>query len=256
MKKVALDPGHGGRDTGARTADGRPEKESNLRVALLARDLLLGQGFDVLMTRTEDVFVDLPARCDLANRLRADVFVSLHADAAGGPGPHGHHAIHSIHSRPGEGGAKLARLLVDEVERATGRPRFPATGSFFGGPGDGTWSRPSGVNPDRDFYAVIRNTDMTAVILERGFLTNPDDAALLFDEDFLGRQARGIAQAVAAYFDVPPAGAGDPVPGEAVPDYARAAAMRLHERGILRELRGGEDFWRLVAILDRLGLIP
>lgn len=256
MKKVALDPGHGGRDAGARTADGRLEKESNLRVALKTRDLLRRLGFDVLMTREEDVFVDLRTRCDLANRLRADVFISLHADAAGGPGPHGHHAIHSIHSRPGEGGARLARLLVDEVERATGRPRFPATGSFFGGPGDGTWSRPSGVNPDQDYYAVIRNTDMTAVILERGFLTHPEDAVLLFDEDFLDRQAQGIARAVGAYFDVRPGAVGDPIPGDPVPEYARAVAQRLHERGILHELRGGEDFWRLLVILDRLGLIP
>ncbi len=252
MKKVVLDAGHGGKDSGARSADGRMEKESNLRVALKVKALLLQQGFDVLMTRETDAFVDLEARYTLANGWGADVFLSLHADAARGPGARGHHAIHSIHSRPGEGGAKLARLLVDAVERATGRPRFPASGAFFGGPGDGTWSRRSRSNPDQDFYAVIRNTDMTAVILERGFLSNPEEAGLLFDDAFLGRQAEGISRAICAYFGVPYVGVAE----DGVPEYARAVALRLHERGVLQELRGGEDFWRVLAVLDRLGLIP
>lgn len=203
MPRVCLDPGHGGRDTGARTADGRNEKDSNLAVSLKVEALLKRQGFNVLTIRRDDTFIDLDTRCASANAWKADIFVSLHADAAGGPDVHGHHAIHSINSKPGQGGAKLARLLVDEVEKATGRQRFPATGSFFGGPGDGTWSRRGTSDPSRDFYAVIRETAMPAVIVERGFLTNPEDARLLFDDAFLNCQAEGIVRGVCAYFGAP-----------------------------------------------------
>ncbi len=195
MGKVVIDPGHGGTDPGARDAAGRPEKESNLRVALKVEALLRRQGIDVLMTRRDDSSVSLPARCKMSDDWGADVYLSLHADA-GAPTARGHHAIHSIHSRPGKGGAKLARLIVDEVTRATGRQPM----SY----GDrGVWSRKSDRNPSKDWYAVIRGTRASAVILERGFLTNPQDAALMFDDADLDRQAEGIARGVCAYFGVP-----------------------------------------------------
>lgn len=199
--RIVLDPGHGGYDPGARTADGRPEKETNLRVALKAEALLTQMGFDVLMTRHDDVTLDLESRCEMANEWGAAVFLSLHADATGRPAPRGHHAIHSIHSRPDEDGHRLARLLVDELDRSTGRPHLPR--------GDrGCWTRESQEKRGKDYYGVIRETRMPAVILERGFLTNPDDAPLLFDDEFLGLQAAGIAQAVARYF-----GAAEPAVG-------------------------------------------
>jgi len=193
--RACIDPGHGGGDTGALTADGRMEKDTNLRVALMVEQELRGSGIEVMLTRRDDRDVSLSERCRMANRWGADVFVSLHADAAGGPSAKGHHAIHSIHSQPGKGGNKLARLLVDQVTLATGRQPFPR--------GDrGVWTRESQNHPGVDYYAVIRETDMSAAILERGFLTNPEDAALLFDDSFLQKQARGIARAIMIYFGV------------------------------------------------------
>lgn len=203
MPKVAIDPGHGGRDTGARTANGRNEQETNLRVALKVEALLKGQGVEVLMTRTADKFLSVAERCNKANAWGADIFVSLHADAASDPGPHGHHAIYSIHARPGQGGARLARLLVDEVERATGRTAWPR--------GDrGIWTRESEATPGKDYYGILRGTTMPAIILERGFMTNPDDLQLLFDDEHLNRQATGIAAGIYAYFGI---GLSQPTPG-------------------------------------------
>lgn len=190
--RVCIDAGHGGTDPGA-VADGRQEKESNLRVALKVEALLRRQGIDVLMTRREDRAVSLPERCRMANEWGADVFVSLHADAAGVPTVRGHHAIRSIHARPGEGGDRLGRLIVDEFARATGRQPLSR--------GDrGVWSRALEADPSRDYYAVIRGTRMPAVIFERGFVTNPDDQRLLYDDDDLARQAEGIAKGICAYF--------------------------------------------------------
>lgn len=193
--KACFDPGHGGSDSGALTATGRKEKDSNLRVALMVEQELKGTGIEVLLTRRDDRYLSLSERCKIANRWGADIFVSLHADSAARPQPKGHHAIHSIHSRPGQGGNKLARLLVDQVTLATGHPYFPR--------GDrGIWTRESEKYPGRDYYGVIRDTNMSAAIIERGFLTNPDDAVLLFDDGALQKQARGIARAVMAYFGV------------------------------------------------------
>lgn len=195
MPRVCIDPGHGGSDPGCLAVNGRTEKETNLRVSLFVEQELKKHGIEVMLTRWDDRDVDLYERCAMANRWRADIFVSLHADAAGGPSAKGHHAIHSIHSKPGQGGNKLARLLVDQVTLTTGRQPFPR--------GDrGVWSRESQKRPGTDYYAVIRETDMPAVILERGFLTNPEDAELLFDDGFLRCQAQGIARAILMYFGV------------------------------------------------------
>lgn len=191
--KVCIDPGHGGIDPGAIGVNGRPEKETNLRVALLVEQELKNRGIEVLMTRRDDRAIALSERCLMANRWGTDIFVSLHADAGGGTSAKGHHAIHSIHSQPDKSGNKLARLLIDQVTLATGQHPFPR--------GDnGVWFRESKNYPGVDYYAVIRETEIPAVILERGFLTNPEEAPLLFDENFLWKQAQGIAQAIMLYF--------------------------------------------------------
>lgn len=220
--RVCLDPGHGGWDSGAKAVNGGLEKVSNLRVTLVVADLLKVRGLDVILTRSDDRALgpgaagDIDGRCALANREGADVFLSIHADAANGPDPHGHHAIYSLFAKPGQGGALLARFLVDEITRATGRDPFPR--------GDrGCWTRESERYPGRDYYGVIRGTHMPAVIIERGFLTNPTDADLLFAEEHLKKQAEGIARAICRYADVawdapaappaPPSMIGTPVLG-------------------------------------------
>lgn len=194
MRKVCIDPGHGGSDPGALTASGGKEKETNLKVALMVAEELAGSGVEVMFTRKDDRDVSLAERCQMANRWGADIFISLHADAAGSSA-HGHHAIYSIHSQPGQSGNKLARLLVDQLALTTGRQPLPR--------GDnGVWSRPGEKNPNTDYYAVIRETNMAAVIVERGFLTNPEDAALLFNDGFLRLQARGISRSIMLYFGI------------------------------------------------------
>lgn len=196
MIKVCIDPGHGGADPGAIAVTGKFEKESNLRVVLMLETLLTANGVQVLMTRKDDTELGLTERCNMANTWGADIFISLHADASGATA-HGHHAIYSIHATPGQGGHKLASLLVNEVTKATGRQPLPRGNG-------GVWTKESESKPGKDYYAVIRQTDMPAVILERGFVTNVDDCKLLFDDASLKLQAIGIANAVMAYFGLEP----------------------------------------------------
>ena len=176
------------------SAAGGKEAESNLRVSLMVAEELRRYGVEVLMTRTtpgEDL--ELSERCAMANEADVDRFISLHADSAGGnPGPRGHHVMHSIHGGPGKA---LARAMVDSVALATGVKPFPR--------GDrGVWSRESERNPGTDYYGIIRGAKMPAVIMERGFLSNPQEAAMLFDEKFLRTQARGIARGVASHLGI------------------------------------------------------
>jgi len=82
FKTIVLDPGHGGKDPGARGRHGTEEKDITLKVALRLRDLLSKQpGVRVLMTRDQDVFVELEERAKFANRSEADLFVSIHVNS-------------------------------------------------------------------------------------------------------------------------------------------------------------------------------
>ena len=83
--KVIIDPGHGGRDPGA-VGHGLKEKDLTLDIAGRTRDALAGYDVDVYMTRNSDVDLELPERADMANRLDADLFVSIHCNAGGGTG--------------------------------------------------------------------------------------------------------------------------------------------------------------------------
>jgi N-acetylmuramoyl-L-alanine amidase len=83
LRTIAIDPGHGGRDTGALGPNGLQEKDVVLDIALKLRRLIQERlGIRVVMTRTEDVYVPLEERTAIANRAKADFFISVHANAA------------------------------------------------------------------------------------------------------------------------------------------------------------------------------
>ena len=79
---VVIDPGHGGADLGARAASGAFEKELTLSVAKKLVVLLRKEGTNAVLTRESDVFIALPERAELANRARAELFVSIHVNSA------------------------------------------------------------------------------------------------------------------------------------------------------------------------------
>lgn len=156
--KVWIDAGHGGSDSGA-VAGGLIEKAINLTVALELIRLLEEAGFLVGATRKTDVFVGLTERCNMANRWGAQLFLSIHHNAGGGDG---YEAIHSI----GHGlGDDFAAAIVAE---------FAALGQ-----------NPHGSHPvyskegqHGDYFAVIRQTHMPAVISEFAFLDSKDASAI------------------------------------------------------------------------------
>ncbi len=175
-KLIVLDPGHGGSANGAEYG-GVMEKDLNLSIALQTAQLLERAGFTVLMTRTDDRDVGLYERTDLANGQEADLFVSVHCnasldhdDALG---------IYTCSYSEGTEGWRLAENLYWTVQAATGAPAF-------------------GMEP-RPNLAVLRTSQMPSALVECGFMSTPEELALLVQPEYQAKLARGIADGVLAY---------------------------------------------------------
>jgi|GEM_PF-1488252 len=186
---VCIDPGHGGEDRTNRGPTGYVEADGVLDIAMKVRNILKDYPVDVIMTREKDETVSLAERVTMANKANADIFVSIHTNAAGTPAAEGIETYHSIFSNIGEGGHKLAMCIQEEVCRATNRK---SRGIKTRKGSDG-----------RDYYYVIRRTRMPAVIVECGFHTNPVEEHLLKSDGFRLLCAQGIARGILRYFDIP-----------------------------------------------------
>lgn len=154
-KTVVIDPGHGGKDSGA-VYGNLIEKHMALVTAKACRDELVRQGVKVIMTRETDVFLELSQRARIANNAKADYFVSIHYNAGGGDGVE---AIHSIYRGAGE---TLANNIVNAIHNETGQNFRPRK----------TYAKKG--NGGTDYHAVIRQTSMHAVIVEGAFVDSAD----------------------------------------------------------------------------------
>lgn len=187
MEKILIiDPGHGGSDAGA-VANGILEKNANLVTALSLKEYVESKGVKVFMTRTTDVFVSLEARVKFANSIAAKypnasiVFVSVHHNAGGGD--RGEY-IHSLYRG---NGLKLADLIGTEMLTQIGQQK-----KLYEKVGD----------DNKDYYYVIRNTSMDAIITEVAFLDNINDVKIC---DSIPEQKRNgvvIAIGVCKFFGV------------------------------------------------------
>jgi N-acetylmuramoyl-L-alanine amidase len=214
---VVIDAGHGGKDPGAMAITGGREKDVTLKAALALRDLLEADGrYVVKLTRDTDVYVDHEDRVTMARNWGAELFISLHADAAGSSSVAGA-SVYTISARgegridreasrnnwviPIEDGTpeRLTGILSDLVKRET-KTRSAEFAELLlpeleqAGPVLRNTHRSAG------FYVLLA-PDVPAVLLELGFLTNSDDAKRLQSDK--GRQAsvRAIKNAIDAYFD-------------------------------------------------------
>ncbi len=173
---VVLDPGHGGEAEGA-CYGGVQEKDLNLAIASQAARLLEEAGVTVVMTRTDDSYVDLYERTDLANGLEADLFVSVHCNANVE-----HDDVTGVYTcaySQGTKGWRLAQLLHQTMREATGADDF------------GMEERPN--------LAVLRTSLMPASLVECGFMSTESELALLVQPEYQAKLARGIADGILAY---------------------------------------------------------
>lgn len=184
--KVCLDAGHGGRDPGA-VGNGLQEKDLTLTLALMTRDLLRTvQGIEVIMTRDSDVFVPIGTRVRIANEARASVFISIHINGFDTPNAHGFEVYARTNLTEGDDSLILKRALYEKLA-----PTWIAEGRISRG------KKKAG-------YQVIQTTRMAAVLIEHGFISNPLDAALLKDRNFIEGQATAIRDALVEYAGITP----------------------------------------------------
>jgi N-acetylmuramoyl-L-alanine amidase len=219
---VALDPGHGGEDPGAVGPSGLREKDVVLRVAQLVRDRINAEpNMRAMLTRDGDFFVPLAQRVRKAQRVRADLFVSIHADAFFTPTAGGA-SVFALSERGASSSA--ARWMADkengadrigginvavrdaQVAQVMGSMAVTAQiqdSLRAGAELLGELSRLGRLHKPRveqAGFAVLKAPDIPSVLVETAFISNPAEEARLADPAFQERLAEGITRGIKRYF--------------------------------------------------------
>ncbi len=177
---VVIDPGHGGSDPGAIGIGGLRETDITLHMSQEVARLLQEKGLQVYLTRSDESReVDLPPRVALAQQVRADVFVSIHANSINLSRPD-INGTETYYAPGSTSGSELGQIILDSITKNVNIP-----------------SR--GMHSAR-FY-VIRHTTMPATLVETGFVTGGQDAPKLADPNFRKQMAAAIAQGIIEYLN-------------------------------------------------------
>jgi len=217
---IVIDPGHGGKDPGASSKSGLREKDVTLGVAAALREeLMKSERYDVVLTRSTDVFIELEDRVTKARNLGADLFIALHADAGSKAETRGA-SVYTL-SPEGEKRVEAARhkndwildvevdsnrpeqvnqILADLVQRETKNQSARFAQTLAPALAEVGWPTLQNTHRKRGFY-VLLSPDVPAVLLEMGFITNDQDAAMLVSETKRRKLVQGVASAIDAFFD-------------------------------------------------------
>jgi N-acetylmuramoyl-L-alanine amidase len=221
---VVIDPGHGGLDTGTKSASGVTEKEVVLAFSKVLKDKLSAGGrYEVHLTRADDTFLPLPERVAFAQKKGAGLFVSIHADyfpteidkARGA-------TVYTLSEQasdeearalaakenfsdalagialPSDSDEVVANILIELAQRETGNRSVIFARSVINElAGKGTLHtkklRSAG-------FRVLKAPDVPSVLLELGFLSDPDDEKQLTSDAWRGRMADSVVEAIDTYF--------------------------------------------------------
>jgi N-acetylmuramoyl-L-alanine amidase len=170
LPTVVIDAGHGGHDRGGIPGQRIAEKDMNLDVAQRLRNVLAANGYRVVMTRDSDVFVPLPTRVAIANSYRNGIFVCVHFNST---------------QRRGASGIETYFYGRDSLPLASAVHYYVAGGA----PSSNRGVRRRG-------YYVLRKTNVPAVLVECGFLTNPTEASYAQTASYRQKLAEEIAAGV------------------------------------------------------------
>jgi N-acetylmuramoyl-L-alanine amidase len=199
---VCLDPGHGGKDTGNHTGGffGRNEKTCVLALAQEVSAQLKAAGFNVILTRTKDTFLDLDGRPDIANRRGADLFVSLHYNAVAsskasvsGIETYCITPVGASSSNAGGRGASYGSTPANRVEGQSLQLAYQVQRALTRGLG----APDRGVRRAR--FAVLRDAQMPAILVEAGYMTHPVEGKKIFDAAYRKQTAAAIVRGIVNY---------------------------------------------------------
>lgn len=185
-KLIVIDPGHSGVDPGAVGPTGVRESDVGLRMAYKLKAILMRAGHSVILTREtwEDAKTDdLQYRVDISNNYAATAFISIHANAAENPEARGA----EIWTTPGQTKADaLAESILGEYEKQL--PGLFLRKDLQDGDGD----------KEARFY-VIQHTEAPAVLIETGFITNPEEEAQLNTDEYQMRLMQATGDGILAW---------------------------------------------------------
>ena len=212
MKKIYIDAGHGGADSGAVGVGGVKESEINLAAAKLLKTELLRQGFTVQMSRENDCNKTLAERSREANAFGADVVVSVHANAYSDASASG---TETYVYKKGYNAEKIATQVQKNLVEALG-------------------TKNRGVKEGN--LAILRDTDAPAVLCELAFATNKEDCAKLTNAAYRKKAAVAICKGICAYLGVNYQAEPKPITfldQEAIPSWAKEAVEKVAAKGLM-----------------------
>lgn len=223
---IAIDPGHGGQDPGAIGPNGNREKDITLAIAReLARQINATPGLKAVLTRDSDMFLPLPRRAQLARQARADMFVSIHADAAENRNARGSSVyVLSLKGASSQrarwladkenaadliggasaahGGGTLASVLLDLTQSGHMKASEDAASHVLAGlKRVGHNHKPS---VERANFAVLRTSDMPSMLVETAFISNPEEERRLTDPAHQRTLAAAVLDGINTYFQRQP----------------------------------------------------
>lgn len=216
--RVAIDPGHGGRDHGSTGPGGLREKDLVLSIALKLRDLLRKRlETEVIMTRDRDVFVPLEERTAIANKEGADLLISIHANASRYRKVSGVETFflsftsgaeeRAVASRENAGSQRTIRELEDLVKKITLGDYSNESRDLAHIVQDSLYRQMRELKPNwrnrgvkKAPFIVLLNATMPAILTEIGFISNPQDESLLKKEQAQAGVAEALYSAIETYF--------------------------------------------------------
>jgi N-acetylmuramoyl-L-alanine amidase len=180
---IILDPGHGGEDPGKVGVNGALEKDINLQIARKVREKLEARGFEVVMTREEDIMQgrkkeDLNKRIQLIEKSKAELVVGIHQNSFTDPEVKGAQVFYYSESEEGKTAAQVMKESLKTVDPSNER-EIKANSSFF----------------------MLKNTKRTTIIVECGFLSNPEEAGSLVNNEYQEQLAEAICLGIVKWLD-------------------------------------------------------
>lgn len=186
--KIVIDPGHGGDDPGKVSADGSLEKDINLEIALMLGEYLKEKGVEVYYTRQTDQGLysrtssgkkaeDLKKRCEIIENIKPDITISIHQNSYSQSSVKGAQVFYYSQSPKAEALAKSIQQSLKTVADRENRREAKANDSYY----------------------MLKRTGSPAVIVECGFLSNPDEAEKLKKSSYQRKLVEAIYQGICIY---------------------------------------------------------
>ena len=224
---IAIDAGHGGEDPGARGASGSREKDVTLMIAKKLKAIIDNEpNMRGVLTRDSDYFIPLHNRVVKARNMRADLFISIHADAFTNPAARGS-SVFALSERGATsasarylakkenesdliGGVSLnvkdpvlARTLLDLSQTATINDSLKLGKEVLGQIGD--INKLHATRVEQASFAVLKSPDIPSILIETAFISNPEEERKLNDDAYQDKLVSSILAGIKKYFSTNPA---------------------------------------------------